>query len=595
MPNYITLQKIGLYFISAFALTACATTDISNSGDSPNTSFDELVAAYETIITEESPYARAGAAGTLPAKWPKPEIEVNIEKTALLEKYKAIEAGLTDELSLEEALFGYILQNDIETPLKHNAMLPFTGDWGFHLAPVSYLRSLDLKNQADLENYLSLLEDTPAYLKAYIEAMQMGIEEGFTGHKDPHASTLDQLEGILALEGGANPFLAALASLPESVSAQASFEDQKARAQAASGETFKAYQALYDFLAEDYAPHLRPRPGIGTLEAGKDYYAHYVRHHTTLRDITPEEIHETGLKEVKRIRAEMETLIEESGFKGSFSEFLDFLRTDPQFYAKTEEELMQLAARLSKKLDGVLPKYFETLPRLPYSVEPVPKEIEKGFTTARYSSGDMASGKAGEFWVNTYNLKERPLYELPSLAAHEAVPGHHLQIARAQEVLKEAAQFRRNYQATAFVEGWALYAESLAWEAGLYETVYDKFGKLSNEMWRACRLVADTGLHYYDWSREEAESCFRENTALAEHNIKTEVTRYIGWPGQALGYKMGELKIKALRQHEEERLGEDFDIRNFHNEIIDNGPLPLSLLEAQIHSLEQSKMVVSEK
>jgi uncharacterized protein (DUF885 family) len=277
----------------------------------------------------------------------------------------------------------------------------------------------------------------------------------------------------------------------------------------------------------------------------------------------------------------MEGIIAELGYPGTFADFLNFLRTDPQFYPETAEDLLEKASRISKRLDAILPEYFRTLPRLTYGVKPVPDDIAPGYTTGRYSGGDPEEGVAGTYLVNTYALDQRPLYELPALSAHEAVPGHHLQISLAQE-LRDVPRFRRQYYATAFGEGWGLYAEKLAGEAGIYQTPYERFGQLSYEMWRACRLVADTGMHWYNWTREEAEACFVENSALAPLNIETEVTRYIGWPGQATAYKIGELKILELRQRAKDVLGDDFDIRAFHDAVLGQGSMPLNALDLQI-------------
>ena len=342
-----------------------------------------------------------------------------------------------------------------------------------------------------------------------------------------------------------------------------------------------SYEELLRFMQEEYAPNVRAAAGIATLPQGTQIYRAAVAQHTTQPDLTPERIHEIGQEEVARIRREMQAVIEETGFEGTFAEFLEFLRKDPRFYAETPKDLLAEAAVLSKQLDAILPRFFGKLPRLPYGLSPVPAEIAPGYTTARYAGGDAASGRAGTYLVNTYRLDQRPLYELPALTAHEAVPGHHLQISLAQE-LRDVPDFRRNYYATAFGEGWALYAERIAGEAGLYDTPYKRFGALSYEMWRACRLVADTGLHWFGWTREQAEACFRENSALAEHNIKTEVTRYIGWPGQALGYKIGEITIRNLRAEAETALGNRFDIRAFHDVILEEGAMPLSLLEQRV-------------
>ena len=310
-------------------------------------------------------------------------------------------------------------------------------------------------------------------------------------------------------------------------------------------------------------------------------YAALVETHTAGAGYSAEEIHAIGLEEVARIRAAMEGIIEETGFDGSFADFLVFLRTDPQFYAQTDGELMAAAKEISGRLDAILPLYFNRLPRLGYTVDPVPASIAPGYTSGRYMSGDPAEGRKGAYLVNTYALDQRPLYELPALSAHEAVPGHHLQIALAQE-MEGQPRFRQNYYATAFGEGWGLYAEWIASEAGLMQTPYEEFGALSMEMWRACRLVSDTGLHWYGWSREEAEACFIENTALSPLNIQTEVTRYIGWPGQATAYKIGELKIRALRADAEAALGGAFDIRAFHDVVLGEGAVPMDVLQMQV-------------
>ena len=325
----------------------------------------------------------------------------------------------------------------------------------------------------------------------------------------------------------------------------------------------------------------RTTAGLGNSEMEREYYRAVTRYFTTL-DLTPDEIHDIGLREVSRIRGEMDSIIEETNFDGSFAEFLNFLRTDPQFYAKTRKELLMHASFLAKKIDGKMPEYFATLPRLSYGVIPVPQEIEKTYTTGRYFSCNPERGQAGNYVVNTYNLPNRPLYNLPALTAHEGVPGHDMQIAIGQE-LKDLPKFRKSLYPNAFGEGWGLYAEKLAGEMGLYETPYERFGQLSYEMWRACRLVVDTGLHWKGWTREQAEACFFENSALAPHNIKTEVERYISWPGQALAYKIGELKILELRKRAETQLGDKFNIRRFHDAILLDGGMPLDILETKIN------------
>ena len=341
-----------------------------------------------------------------------------------------------------------------------------------------------------------------------------------------------------------------------------------------------AYRDLTTFMKEEYSTAARQTAGLGNSEMEREYYRALTRFFTTL-DLTPDEVHDLGLREVARIRTQMDEIINELEFEGSFAEFLNFLRTDPQFYAETREELLMHASYLAKQIDGKMPQYFATLPRLSYGVIPVPKEVEKTYTTGRYFSGNPERGQAGNYVVNTYNLPNRPLYNLPALTAHEGVPGHHMQIAIAQE-LQDLPRFRQSLYPNAFGEGWGLYAEKLAGEMGIYKTPYERFGQLSYEMWRACRLVVDTGLHWKGWTREQAENCFLENSALAPHNIKTEVERYISWPGQALAYKIGEIKILELRDKAKTSLGQDFDIRRFHDAVLENGGIPLDILEDRI-------------
>ena len=270
-----------------------------------------------------------------------------------------------------------------------------------------------------------------------------------------------------------------------------------------------------------------------------------------------------------------------AGWEGDFASFLTFLRTDPQFYATSREDLLKEASEMSKRADGGLPALFGTLPRLPYDVRPVPEEIEANYTTGRYFAGSMEAGLPGGYIVNTGRLDQRPLYELPALTLHEAVPGHHLQIALQQEA-EAGPYFRRGANVTAFTEGWGLYAEYLGEEMGFYRTPYERFGRLSYEMWRACRLVADTGIHWLGWEIEQARACFAENSALATHNIETELQRYIGWPGQALAYKIGEIRLRDIRGRAEAALGEDFDVRAFHDALLVDGPLPLDLLDQRM-------------
>ena len=338
-----------------------------------------------------------------------------------------------------------------------------------------------------------------------------------------------------------------------------------------------AYQKFNQFLKEDYLPNAPQKVGIAGITDGKNFYEQRVKFFTTF-DISPEEVFAIGQQEVKRIRAEMQAIIDELEFEGSFADFLVFLRTDPQFYPKTPKALLQQAAWITTEMQGKLPQYFSKLPRMPLTVTPVPAALAPNYTGGRYSPGSYENNRAGQYWVNTYKLESRPYYVLPALSLHEGVPGHHLQNMLAAE-MNNMPEFRQRTYLSAFGEGWGLYSEFLGKEAGMYKTPYEDFGRLTYEMWRACRLVVDPGMHYMDWTREQAVDFMASNTALSLHEVNTEIDRYIGWPGQAVSYKIGELKIRELRKLAETELGENFDIRTFHDTVLANGSVPLSTLE----------------
>ncbi|MCK5040906.1 MAG: DUF885 domain-containing protein, partial [Sphingomonadales bacterium] len=345
--------------------------------------------------------------------------------------------------------------------------------------------------------------------------------------------------------------------------------------QAVMSNVMPAMQKFHDFFTTSYIPQARQSLGIRDVPQGEEYYKFLVGYYTTL-DITPEEVHELGLSEMARIKAAMEEIIIEVGFEGSFAEFLEFMRSDEQFYATSPEQLLKEAAWIAKRIDGVLPGFFGKMPRMPYGVRAVPDDLAPNYTTGRYWGATKGGIYGGFFMVNTYALDKRPLYNLPALALHEGVPGHHLQIALGEE-LEGVPDFRLDLYPHAFGEGWGLYSEKLGEEMGIYQTPYERFGRLTYEMWRAGRLVVDTGMHYMGWTRDEAVQLFVENSALSTHNINTEVDRYISWPGQALAYKMGELTIIRLREKAENVLEEKFDIRDFHDAVLANGGIPLNV------------------
>ncbi|MDP1555180.1 MAG: DUF885 domain-containing protein [Hyphomonas sp.] len=541
---------------------------------------DPLIAAYESYVMEGDPAEAARAAGTAPTGWghvrPRDMAARAETARALLDEIEAAETART----VDAAILKRLLADEIRADELDTARIPFTGDWGFQAAPVFAALRLRLRTEADADAWVQRLNDVPRYFAENRINMARGITTGWTANKDPLATTRAQIEAQIVDDPAASELYAPFLSLPDAISADAAAR-LKADGLAAVANAIQAYRDTARFIDLAYAPAVREQAGIAGLPGGREAYAAAVDAHTAGAGYSPEEIHTIGLTEVARIRAEMDGVMAETGFTGTFAEFQAFLRTDPQFYAQSDTELMDKAKEITDRIDAILPLWFNQLPKLGYTVDPVPLSIAPGYTTGRYSQGDPAEGRKGSYLVNTYALEQRPLYELPALSAHEAVPGHHLQIALAQE-MEGQPRFRQEYYATAFGEGWGLYAERIAGEAGIYETPYERFGALSYEMWRACRLVADTGLHWYGWTRAEAEACFNDNSALSPLNIETEVTRYIGWPGQATAYKIGELKIRALRAEAEAALGERFDIRAFHDVVLGQGAVPLDVLDAQV-------------
>jgi uncharacterized protein (DUF885 family) len=450
------------------------------------------------------------------------------------------------------------------------------------------------RNVKDYEDIIARLRGVPGVIDQTIALLDRGLKEGITPPRVTLRDVPGQVESLLVDDPMKSPMLKAFQKFPAAVStadrerltreAVAAFKDQAA----------PAFRKLHGYLANTYLPAARESIAMGDLPNGKAWYAYQARLSTTT-NLTPEQIHQIGLSEVKRIRKEMDELIASTGFKGSFEEFCKFLRTDPRFFYDKPEDLLMGYRDIAKRIDPELVKLFGRLPRLPYGVIPVPSYSEKSQTTAYYEEGSLAAGRPGEFNANTYDLKSRPKWEMEALTAHEAVPGHHLQISLAQE-LEEAPEWRKHDDYTAFVEGWGLYAESLGSEIGLYKDPYSRFGQLTYEMWRAVRLVVDTGMHTMGWTRQQAIDYFKANAAKAEHDIEVEVDRYIVWPGQALAYKIGELKLKEMRAYAQRELGPRFDVRAFHDHVLGNGAVPLDLLEKNVRAwVAEAKAAPAEK
>ncbi|MEK6286747.1 MAG: DUF885 domain-containing protein [Acidobacteriota bacterium] len=440
--------------------------------------------------------------------------------------------------------------------------------------------STPFRNAKDYEKYLARLAAFPRQIDQLIALMKRGIETKWVPPAAPLRSVPAQIEGQITDDPTKSPLFNPLARFPNDIPAAERARLSESGKRVIGESLTPALKKLDAFFKETYLPACRKDIGASSLPGGEAFYQYAIRRHTTT-SLTAREIHEIGKREVARIRREMEAIILHAGFKGSFQEFLTFLRTDPRFYYTKPEDLVAGYSYIAKQADGKLPQLFAELPRTPYGVRVIPDYEAPAQTTAYYQPGAADGSRAGVFMINTYKLNMRPKYEMEALTLHESVPGHHLQIARAQE-LKGLPDFRRNALYTAYVEGWGLYAESLGGEMGLYADSYSKFGQLTYEMWRACRLVVDTGMHALGWGRQQAIDMMKENTAKTENDIVVEVDRYIVWPGQALAYKMGELKIKELRAKAKRELGERFDVRTFHNAVLDDGALTLDLLESRV-------------
>lgn len=473
----------------------------------------------------------------------------------------------------------YRLQNYVDKYAFQAHLFPITSETGFHVKIASLPRLVHFKSAKDYRHYLARLASVPAYFEQQISWMRKGIEQGMvqpkivlTGFEDSIAAYIKENAQD---SGFYRPFKHMVTSVP-------SAEQDILRAQAKdliSRKVIPAYQYFYDFMVEQYIPNAKTNIAAKSWTNGLAYYQNRSEYYTTTQ-LNADEIHRIGLSEVSRIRTAMQKVIESVEFDGDIAGFIQFLRTDPKFYATSAAQLIERASYLSKQMDAKLPQLFYKLPRTPYGVAPVPSDIAPKYTTGRYIA-PKRDDQPGYYWVNTYALDKRPLYALPALTLHEAVPGHHLQISLARE-MDDLPPVRRYTYLSAFGEGWGLYSEYLGKEVGMYKTPYDEFGRLSYEMWRACRLVVDTGMHVKGWTRQQALDYMAEHTALSEHNIRTEVDRYISWPAQALSYKLGELTIKRLRKQAKSALKNNFDLRAFHDALLAHGSVPLSVLEENI-------------
>ncbi len=553
----------------------------------PVEDFQVVLSDYDHLLNQNDPIGAAQRGDLAAAKrWPDDSPAAVKERvqaiTRLRDRLAALPAaGLSGQDALNHALLLRKLTLDLEGARFDEERMPFNSDSGFFYVASYTAGSTRLRNEVEVQAYLARIAALPDYYATNIANMRRGLKTGFVQPKLVAEAAVRMTRTLADMKADENALLEPLKSLPATIPA-AQRQAFLANGQKLVTDKVKPAEiALADFFAKEYLPKARASLGASSLPEGKAYYAYRVKRETTT-EMSPDQVFDLGRSEIARIRAAMDGIIKETGFTVDFKAFLAFLRTSPEFYATSREQLLEKSSRLAKRIDDRLPEYFSLLPRLPYGVRPVPAEIEEGYTSGRYHPGSPEQGVAGGLMINTSHLTMRPLYELPALVAHEGVPGHHLQIALAQE-LQGVPQFRRQEDITAYIEGWALYTEQLVAEMGLYTTPYERFGMLSMEMWRACRLVMDVGIHWKGMGREEAASCLRDNSALAEKNIQSETDRYIGWPAQALGYKIGQLKISELRARAERALGPKFDIKQFHALMLNDGPMPMTMLEQRIN------------
>jgi uncharacterized protein (DUF885 family) len=487
------------------------------------------------------------------------------------------ELNFDDQINL--ALLKYMVNDELISYEYKEYLNPILSDAGFHTG-LPGIGSRKYSTKQEIENYLTSLRGIPLFVDENLALMRKGLTLGISqpsvalkGYEATYNSQIvDNYEQSVFWQ----PFKEKPAAISEKDWTALQTEGKKLIEQS----VIPSFQKISTFFEKEYHPKTRSTLGASHFPNGKKYYAEKVKHYTTT-NMTPDEVYNIGLEEVERIKKEMQQVLEDVKFKGSIKDFINYLRNDPKFYPTTGEQLLKEASFIAKKIDGKLPLLFGKLPRQPYGVVPVPDYLAPTYTAGRYSGASIKSKNAGNYWVNLYNLPSRTLYTLEALTLHEAVPGHHLQIALTQE-LENLPEFRRNLYVNAYGEGWGLYGEYLGYELGLYKDPYSLFGRLTYEMWRACRLVIDVGIHDKDWTREQAVNFLADNTALSLHEVNTEINRYISWPGQALAYKIGELTIKNQRKKAELALGDRFDVRTFHDLVLSQGTVTMSILEKMV-------------
>ncbi|SVA86416.1 uncharacterized protein METZ01_LOCUS139270 [marine metagenome] len=506
----------------------------------------------------------------------------------IIEKLEMISVdGLSETEIISRELLLFVLQHKIDSNKYKMYLNTITNENAFHLN-LARMGNRTLEDKKQVLDYLKRLDSLPQRIDYNINLLRASIKEGMAQPRAVFSNYDYTYNKHIVSYSTESEFYKPFLNLPESLSNRLKDSIVKVARKSVQKNAIDQYKKIKSFFENEYFPNTRKGLGISTIPNGKEFYQNRINYFTTSSQYSADDIYQIGLNEVARIKEEMQKIIDDLGFKGSFADFLKFLRTDEQFYPKTADELLIFARDIAKRIDAELPKFFKTLPRKPYGVVPVPADLAPNYTGGRYS-GSRSETTAGFYWVNTYNLPSRTLYTIPALTAHEAVPGHHLQISLNNELPENIPSFRRRLYLSAYGEGWGLYSEYLADEMNIYTTPYEKFGQLTYEMWRACRLVVDTGVHAKGWTRQQMIDYMSKNTALSIHEVTTETDRYISWPGQALSYKIGEIKIRELRKKAEKALGEKFDIREFHEVILEEGTITLSIMEKRINSYIQKK------
>jgi uncharacterized protein (DUF885 family) len=577
------MNKILIPLLTLVAMLFSLNASASPAEDQKlSTLFDDIW--HQTMLSNPTYATYVGYPGQN-ARWPNPSVSASAENAAQRKEFLMdLRSINTERLDPDRYLEWMLVEKSLADEVTGHAypeqFILLHQRTGVQQDIADTLSMMPKFNLQDFTDRLARLENAESYIRSTIEVLREGLAKGITPPKITLRDVPEQIRNTIPVDIDKSPLLSSFSGFPDSIG-----QDEQERIKASARQIIKqqvypAFESLLQFLEDEYIPNAKTSIALIDMPNGAEWYRHRAKSFTT-SNLTPKQIHQLGLSEVKRIRKEMDKVIATSGFDGTFEEFTYFLRTDPQFYMTSADDLMVGYRDIAKRADPELAKLFGKLPRMPYGVIAIPDYAAKSQTTAYYWGGSTKDGRPGYFYANTYALNTRPTWEMEALTLHEAMPGHHLQISLAQE-LPETHPLLQNLSYTGFVEGWGLYAESLGVEMGFYTDPYSKFGQLTYEMWRAVRLVVDTGMHMFDWDRQKAIDYFASNTAKSQHDIEVEIDRYISWPGQALAYKIGELKFKELRARATKKLGVKFDLRAFHDQLHVKGALPMDVLDKRI-------------